>query len=120
MKQLFKQIVTQMSEGKEEVITTVVHVSEMVKILRHGMPLDQLHQAVMGLFMLDNVMICGCEQQAYFAALELDNELRLEANDALAVDVMRADGVTEILSFDTDFDRVEGITRLPQPRPSPR
>jgi predicted nucleic acid-binding protein len=39
--------------------------------------------------------------------------LRLEANDALAVDVMRLNGVTEIYSFDEDFEKIEGITRLP-------
>jgi predicted nucleic acid-binding protein len=114
MKELSKQIVTGVSNGKEQVITTVVHLSEMVNILKHGMPLDRLNHTVMGLFMLDNVKICGVTQDAYFAAAELGNELRLEANDALAVDVMRMNDVTEIYSFDEDFDGVKGIVRLPR------
>ena len=32
----------------------------------------------------------------------------------LTVDVMRSNGVREIYSFDEDFDRVEGIVRLPR------
>ncbi len=114
MKELSKQIVTRVSEGKESIITTVVHLSEMVNILKHGMPLHRLHETALGLFMLENVEICGISQEAYFAALELGNELRLEANDALAVDVMSAKGITEIYSFDADFDRVPGMTRLPK------
>ena len=39
--------------------------------------------------------------------------MKLEANDALAVDVMRLNNIREIYSFDEDFDQIEGITRLP-------
>jgi len=118
MKELSKQIVTGVSNGKEQVITTVVHLSEMVNILKHGMPLDQLNRTMMGLLMLDNVTTCSVTQDAYFAAAELGNELGLEANDALAVDVMRMNNLTEIYSFDEDFDRVKGIVRLPRLRGS--
>ena len=33
-------------------------------------------------------------------------------NDALAVAVMRAHGITNLASADPDFDRVPGITRF--------
>ena len=39
--------------------------------------------------------------------------MKLEVNDALAVDVMRLNSIKEIYSFDEDFDQIEGITRLP-------
>jgi hypothetical protein len=113
MKECAKKIISDVSQGKEEVMMTVVHLSEMVNILKHGVALDQLAPIVRGLFMLDNVRIMGVTREAYFAAAELGDDLRLEANDALAVDVMRLNGVTEIYSFDEDFDHVEGITRLP-------
>ncbi len=113
MKQHAKKIISGVSQGKEEVVMTVVHVSEIVNILKHGMPLDQLTTIVRGLFMLDNVKIMGVTQEAYFAATELGDDLKLEANDALAVDVMRLSNIKEIYSFDEDFDQIEGITRLP-------
>ncbi len=113
MKEHAKKIISGVSQGKEEVMLTVVHVSEVVKILKHGMPLDQLALIVRGLFMLDNVKITGVTREAYFAAAELGDDLKLEANDALAVDIMRLNDVKEVYSFDEDFDRVEGITRLP-------
>jgi predicted nucleic acid-binding protein len=113
MKEHAKKIISGVSEGKEEVIMTVVHVSEVVNILKHGMPLDQLTLIVRGLFMLDNVKIAGVTREAYFAAAELGDDLKLEVNDALAVDVMRLNGIREVYSFDEDFEQVEGITRLP-------
>lgn len=113
MKEHAKKIVSSVSHGKEQVTTTVVHLSEIVSILKHGIPLDQLTTTIRGLFMLDNVKIMGITREAYFAAAELGDDLKLEANDALAVDVMRLNDIKEIYSFDEDFDEIEGITRLP-------
>jgi len=114
MKEQAKQIIRNISQEKEEVSITVVHVSEIVNILKYGMPLDQLTKIIRGLFMLDNVKIHGVTREAYFAAAELGEDLKLEANDALAVDVMRMNNVKEIYSFDEDFDQIEGISRLPK------
>jgi predicted nucleic acid-binding protein len=117
MKEHAKRIISGVSGGKEEVMMTVVHVSEMVNILKHGMPLGQLTGVVRGLFMLDNVKIVGVTTGVYFAAAELGDDLKLEANDALAVDVMRLNGISEVYSFDEDFDRIEGVARLPLAAP---
>jgi predicted nucleic acid-binding protein len=113
MKEHAKKIISNVSQGKEDVIMTVVHVSEIVNILKHGMPLDQLTAIIRGLFMLDNVRIMDVTREAYFAATELGEDLKLEANDALAIDIMRLNDIKEICSFDEDFDQIEGITRLP-------
>jgi len=115
MKENAKKIITNVTQGKEEVMTTVVHVSEIANILKHGMQLDQLIETIRGLFMLDNVKIMGVTSEAYFAATELGDDLKLEANDALAVDFMRQNDVQEIYSFDEHFNEIEGIKRLPQP-----
>jgi hypothetical protein len=113
MKEQAKKIIANVSQGKENVIITVVHVSEMVNILKHGMRPDQVTAIIRGLFMLDNVRILDVTRDAYFAATELGDDLKLEANDALAIDVMRLNNIREIYSFDEDFDQIEGIVRLP-------
>jgi len=113
MKEQAKKIITNVSQGKENVIITVVHVSEMVNILKHGMRPDQVTAIIRGLFMLDNVRILDVTRDAYFAETELGDDLKLEANDALAIDVMRLNNIREIYSFDEDFDQIEGIVRLP-------
>jgi len=51
--------------------------------------------------MLDNVKIHGVTREAYFAATELGEDLKL------AVDFMRLNDVKEIYSFDEDFHRIE-------------
>jgi len=114
MKEQAKKIITEVSQGKEEIVMTVVQISEIVNILKHGMPLEQLNHIILGLFMLDNIRILGVSREAYFAATELGDDLRLEANDALAVDIMKMNDIKEIYSFDEDFDKIEGITRLPK------
>ncbi|MEM2122691.1 MAG: type II toxin-antitoxin system VapC family toxin [Candidatus Bathyarchaeia archaeon] len=64
--------------------------------------------------MLDNLKIYGVTKEAYFAAVELGGDLKLDPNDALAIEVMRENSIREIYSFDEDFDKIEGITRLPK------
>lgn len=114
MKDHAKKIISGISRGKEEVITTVVHISEMVNILKHRMPLEQLTRLVLGLFMLENIKIQGVSKQAYFAATELGDDLKLDPNDALAVDYIQLNNLKEIYSFDEDFDKIERISRLPK------
>lgn len=114
MKDHAKRIISEISQGKEEVITTVVHLSEVVNILKHGMPLEHLANIVLGLFMLDNVKIRGVSREAYFAATELGDDLKLDPNDALAIDIMRLGNIKEIYSFDEDFDKIERVSRLPK------
>ncbi len=113
MKDLAKEIISNISQGKEHVITTVVHISEVVNILKNGMPKDVLTQTILGLFMLDNVTILDVTKDAYFAAIAIGEDLKLEPNDALAVDIMRQKGIREIYSFDEHFNRIDGLTKLP-------
>jgi uncharacterized protein len=113
MKEQAKNIIQNLSEGREEVITTVVHISEMVNILKKGMPKDLLTQTILGLFMLDNITIVDVTKADYFAAVALGDDFKLEPTDALAVDIMRQNNIKEIYSFDEHFDNIEGITRLP-------
>lgn len=113
MKQHAKTIISNISKGKEDIMLTVVHVSEAANILKHGMPQDQLTTIIQGLFMLDNVKIMDVTKDAYFAATELGEDLKLEPNDALAVDIMRQNNIEEIYSFDEHFNKLDGITRLP-------
>ena len=114
MKDHGKKIISEVSQGKEEVMMTVVHLSEVINILKHAMPLPQLTNLILGLFMLNAVQIHGVSKDEDFAATELGDDLKLDPNDALAVDVMRHNNIMEIYSFDEDFDNVEGISRLPK------
>lgn len=113
MKEQAKRIISNVSKGNEDVMITVVHVAEVANILKHGLPQDQLIRIIRGLFMLDNIRIIDVTKDTYFAATELGEDLKLEPNDALAVDVMFQSNIREIYSFDEHFNKIDGITRLP-------
>ncbi len=85
----------------------------MSNILKHGMTPGDLAAFVQGLLMADNVVVEGVGKDLYLSATDLGRELELDPNDALAVEVMRLNGVEEIYTFDHDFDGVQGIIRLP-------
>ena len=108
-----KKIVTDVSEGNESVITTVVHLSEVVNILKQGLKPGRLAEMVASLIMLDSIDILAVGKNDYLAATELGRDLEMDSNDALAVKVMQARKVKEIYSFDKVFERIEGISRLP-------
>ena len=112
LKDLSKRVVTEVGDGKEAVVTTVVHLSEVVDILKHSFTVTQLGEIVTGLLMLDNVEVLEVGRTEYFAATELGQELGLDPNDALAVQVMRLRRMTEIYSFDNVFEKVDEVTRL--------
>lgn len=114
MKKEAKEIIGSINDGKEEVVTTVVQISEAANILKHGMPLERLIDMILGLFMPDNIKILSVSREMYFAATELGRDLKLDPNDALAVEAMMSSNVKEIYSFDEDFETVEGIIRLPK------
>ena len=92
MKDLSKKIVAEVEEGKEKVVTTVVHLSEVVNILKHGVTPEQLSEIMEGLLMLDNLEVEGVDKPKYLAATELGRDLGLDANDAVAVTIIVANG----------------------------
>jgi hypothetical protein len=113
MKEQAQKIIGDVSAGKEEVMTTVVHISEVVNILKKGLTRELLNTTILGFFMLENLTIVDVTKAEYFAAIAYGDDLNLEPNDALAVDIMRQRGIREIYSFDKHFDQLEGINRLP-------
>jgi uncharacterized protein len=113
MKEQAQEIIRKISKGQEPVTTTVVHISEIVNILKNGLPPEQLTTLISGLFMLNNLVILDVTRDAYFAAAEISNDLKLEPNDALAVDIMRQNGISEIYTFDEHFNNIDGIIKLP-------
>ncbi|MFQ6051037.1 MAG: type II toxin-antitoxin system VapC family toxin [Candidatus Hydrothermarchaeota archaeon] len=112
MKEKAKDIIRRVNQGKEEVVTTVVHLSEISNILKRSMSLEDLFTVLITLYSLDNVKILDVTKEDYLGAVELMEDLRLDPNDTLAVQAMRMEGVKEIYSFDRGFDEVENIERV--------
>jgi predicted nucleic acid-binding protein len=112
MKDKAKEIIKRINEG-EEVITTVVHLSEVSNILKRALSMDELYSLLIGLYSLDTVRIVDVTEEDYLGAIELMSELKMDPNDCLAVEMMRRENINEIYSFDKGFDEVRGIRKVP-------
>jgi len=112
MKERSKEIIRRINEG-EEVITTVVHLSEVTNILKRALSMEDLYSLLIGLFSMDNVRIVDVTTEDYLGAIELTSELKMDPNDCLAVDVIEREDINEIYTFDKGFDGVAGIIRVP-------
>jgi predicted nucleic acid-binding protein len=112
MKKRSKEIIRRINEG-EDVITTVVHLSEVSNILKRALSMEDLYSLLIGLFSMDNVRIVDVTVEDYLGAIELMNELKMDPNDCLAVEVMRCEDINAIYTFDMGFDGVAGILRVP-------
>jgi len=111
MKERSKEIIGRINEG-EDVITTVIHLSEVSNILKRALSMEDLYSLLIGLFSTDNVNIVDVTVEDYLGAVELMSELKMDPNDCLAVEVMRREDINEIYSFDRGFDGVAGIIRV--------
>jgi hypothetical protein len=112
MKDESKEIIRKINEGKEKVMTTVVHLSEISNILKKALSLDDLYSILITLYSLKNVKIMDVSREDYFGGIELMKEIGLDPNDSLAAQLMKNEGIREIYSFDRDFDRVKEIKRI--------
>ena len=106
-----KTIVSRVNSG-EEVMITVVHLAEVANILEDYLPLQEALAVEEALLFKDNIVVARVSREDYYAALQEAREVRVGLTDALAYTAMKERGVTEIYSFDKDFDRFGGVTRI--------
>lgn len=110
-------LLRRIERGGERVETSLPVIFETVFTLqrRYHVPKPQIRKLLLPLLRLRGIHLE--RKNLYFDALDLYVEKPdLSFADAFNTVFMKARGITEIYSFDTDFDEVEGITRLePQP-----
>jgi predicted nucleic acid-binding protein len=110
IKESAKSILRRIGEG-ERVLTTTVHFGEVANLLEDLLPLPEALELESGILALDNLEMVEVSKEMYLAAAPLAVEKGVGLNDALAVVAMRGRGISEIYSFDGDFDRL-GVKRL--------
>lgn len=103
-------IVNRIDKG-EEVITSVVHLSEVANILE-----DASSQRIAADFMINvlskpNLEVGLVDKNIYLAASFLAKEKSVGVNDALAALIMKDQGISEIYSFDKHLDDL-GVKRI--------
>jgi predicted nucleic acid-binding protein len=79
------------------------HPSEVQKLTAFRQAIEAILQSSLQVLTITPVMLA--------TAAALSQQIGLLTNDALIVAVMQANGLTNLASNDTDFDRVPGLTR---------
>ncbi len=106
-----RRIVKRVNEG-EEVITSAVHLAEIANILEDYLPMDEALEIEKALCLRDTIKIENVKRSDCSDAIVEAEDKRIGLSDALAVVLMRRRRVSEIYSFDSDFDEITGIKRI--------
>ena len=102
--------------GQEELFVCEAIVSEVVYVLSslrapYRLSHEEIRARIIPILTLRGLKLP--QKNVYLRALDLyATSPYLDFEDALAVSHMEQRGITEIVSYDKDFDRIEGIRRI--------
>ncbi|MBO3769803.1 MAG: type II toxin-antitoxin system VapC family toxin [Thermoproteota archaeon] len=99
-------------EKGEEVITSTVHLSEVLNIIEARLGLEKAIQFLEDILAMENIRIEGVERRDYEEALVIASRYKVSPNDAVACVISRKNNISEIYSFDKHFDNFTFIKRL--------
>lgn len=111
LKDAAKKIITRVSGG-EEVVTSVVHFSEVCNILEDFLSAKEAIELEMNLLFQENMIVMDVSAEDYLKALTVAEDQEIGANDALAYVLMKESKINKIYSFDKDFDKFKDIEKI--------
>ncbi len=106
-----RKFLKRLESGEQNAMTSVMVLGEVLKVLNRK--LESRPEAVLWvrrIMAYPNLKICGLERAQFDASLPFFSQ-GLKPYDALHAATMREHGICEILSFDSDFDKIDGIRR---------
>lgn len=105
-------LLTRVEQGEEKVMTSPMVIFDTVFTLQHRyqVPRSQIRELVSGIISLKGLQLPG--KGLYYRALDLFADNNISFADAYNAAYMERQKVSEIYSWDADFDRLEGMTRL--------
>ena len=115
VKEMAKEIIEGVEAG-EEVATSAVHVSEVVNVVESGLGLRESLGLLAWVISSANIVVHPVSARDYEDALPVARERGVSANDALAYTLMKQHGIAEVYSFDSHYERLAEVTRLPHGR----
>ena len=108
------QLLLRLERGEEVAVTTDVVIFEAIYILQsprhHGLARNRIRQLLEPLIGLRGLRLPN--KSLYTRAFDLFCSTGSSFADAFNAAYMQSRGLNEVYSYDTDFDRVEGIRRV--------
>ena len=111
LKRVSRNIVERI-EKDEKVLTSAVHVSEVSNMLESLTSNETTYEIIESVLLNNNIEIAEVGKEIYVAALEIAKTHKVSINDCVASVIMNTKNVSEIYSFDSDFDKIDGIIRI--------
>ena len=106
IKESAKRILARISRG-EEVLTTVVHLSEVANVVESRAEKGEAAQILLYVLTSDNIKVLDVSTADYLRAALIAEERNLGINDALAYLKMQELCIDEIYTFDKDFEKLD-------------
>lgn len=106
IKRVSKEIFNRINEG-EEVVTTVVHLSEVANVLEDAANLSFAVSFLKDVLIKGNVIVEEVSDRDYMESVLLAGEKGVSINDALAYILMKRKGIEEIYTFDRHFENLD-------------
>ncbi|MBI3972720.1 MAG: type II toxin-antitoxin system VapC family toxin [Chloroflexi bacterium] len=115
-----KQLLHRIERGAEKAATSLMVVFETVFTLQrtYQVPKAQIREMVADLLSLPGLLLPG--KSLCLQALDLYVEMNISFVDAFNAVYMKSRGLSEIYSWDSDFDRIEGVKRLVPEKDTPQ
>jgi len=104
LKDKSKKIIEKIDTG-EKVTLSVVHLSEIANVLRTCFASHDLVSLFESFYTKKNIIIVDVSQSEYLEAIHLSKSLNGKVNDCLAAVLMKRHKITEIYTFDADFEK---------------
>lgn len=106
IKNAAKEIFKRLNDG-EEVITTVVHLSEVANVLEDAANLSFAISFLKDILLKRNVTVEEVNDRDYMGSVLLADEKRVSINDALAYLLMKRKGIEELYTSDKHFENLD-------------
>lgn len=109
LKKRAKKIIERIDSSEENVLTTVIHVSEIVNMIESWLGLKESLSILARFLSLRNISIVGVSESDYEEALTISIHYNISVNDAIAYLKMKENNIYEIYTFDKHFKNLPGI-----------
>lgn len=105
-------LLNRVAEGDEQVVTTPLVIFETVFLLQRTYKLskEEVRKSITGILSMANVLLA--EKALCLQALDYYVDQNISYADAYHAAWMLQEGVSEVYSWDRDFDRIPELTRI--------
>ena len=115
-----RALLRRLEAGDETVVTSNVVVAEVAYVLEspslYGLTRNRIRELLEPIIGLRGIRIL--HKSMYSRVFDLYCDLNISFADSYNAALMESEGLTEVYSYDTDLDRVDGLRRIEPEPPS--